>query len=289
MLLQGCDAVKTIYLYSNATKDPSFVYTLQTANLLLEAGFSVIASEEIAARHPQIQSMPTEALYTRADAMVVLGGDGTILRIAPQAARYGLPVLAVNTGHLGYIAQMEKGNLSRIASMLDGSAPLEERTMLSVSLIRAGEKIFSHRLVLNDAVIAKKVGHGVIETKLYCDNDLIGTYRGDGILASSATGSTAYAMSAGGIVLDPTLSVIEIVPICAHSLKARPIVFSQDHEIALVSMAENGTTCVTLDGDETTPLLYGDRILIRVAPTPLRLLSVPGGFGRILYRKMSDL
>ena len=282
--------MKTVVLHYNADRDPGLAVTAKAAELLLSAGFCVtarMATPDPRMIDPRIVPKTAEALYQNADAMLVIGGDGTILRAASVAALHGIPILAVNTGRLGYIAQLERQELDQIVPLLQTESPIQKRALLSVSLYRNATPVFEDRLVVNDAVITKNTGHGVIETSLYCDSDLICGYRGDGMIVSTATGSTAYAMSAGGVVLDPSLSVMEAIPICAHSLKARPIVFAKDHVITMTSHSPNA--CLTLDGDETTLLTQEDRTVIRISPTPLSLIATPGSFGRILYRKMSDL
>ena len=161
--------------------------------------------------------------------------------------------------------------------------------MLSVSLYRNGEVLFQDLPALNDAVIRKATGFGIIEFDLYCGEEKISCYRGDGMIASTATGSTAYAMSAGGAVIDSSLRIIEMTPICAHSLKARPIVFSGTSVLSAMIGDSVSQVCLTLDGDRTILLEASDRVEITLSERVTRLVSVANGFCQVLFHKMSDL
>ncbi len=281
--------MKKIVLVPNPSRDPSFEYTKQAASLLIENDFIVATESAYAHVVEGIHPSEGDALYKNADAVVVLGGDGSILKSAKVASLYDIPILAVNLGRLGYIAQLEKDDLVRLPEILSSNYRTESRAMLSISLYREEKAVFEDLPALNDAVITKAHGHGIIEFDLYCNGEKISYYRGDGMIASTATGSTAYAMSAGGAVIDSSLRLIEITPICAHSLKARPIVFSGDALISAEIYDSPSTACVTLDGDRTTQLQAGDTLSITLSERVTRLISVDNSFCRVLFRKMSDL
>lgn len=281
--------MKKIVLIPNLSKDPELTYTKKAALLLIEAGFSVACDASCPAVHDKIVFCTGKDLYENATAIVVLGGDGSILREAEMASLYDIPILAVNLGRLGYIAQLEKNNIDELPKILASDFKTEIRSMLSVSLYRNGKALIQDLPALNDAVISKANGHGIIEFDLYCGKEKISFYRGDGVIASTATGSTAYAMSAGGAVIDSSLRVIEITPICAHSLKARPIVFSGNSLLSAVIYDSTNTACMTLDGDRTMILEPNDRVEITLSDRVTKLVSVTNSFGQVLFHKMSDL
>ena len=281
--------MKKIVLIPNLSKDPDLIYTQKVASLLIENNFHVVCDDLCPKVHDNIVYQKGEALYENAAAIVVLGGDGSILREVEMASLYDIPILAINLGRLGYIAQLEKNDIEELPKILASDFKTESRAMLSVSLYRDGEAVFQNLPALNDAVISKANGCGIIEFDLYCGEEKINFYRGDGMIASTATGSTAYAMSAGGAVIDSSLRIIEMTPICAHSLKARPIVFSENSILSAVICGSPNKSCLTLDGNKTTMLEIGDRVEIALSPRVTKLVSVTNSFCQVLFHKMSDL
>lgn len=281
--------MKKIVLLPNLLKDPDLTYTKKAASLLVEHGFLVVCDASCPTVHDKVVHCQGKKLYENATAIVVLGGDGSILREAEVASLYNIPILAVNLGRLGYIAQLEKNDIEELPKILSSDFKTESRSMLSVSLYRNGEVLFQDLPALNDAVIRKATGFGIIEFDLYCGEEKISCYRGDGMIASTATGSTAYAMSAGGAVIDSSLRIIEMTPICAHSLKARPIVFSGTSVLSAMIGDSVSQVCLTLDGDRTILLEASDRVEITLSERVTRLVSVANGFCQVLFHKMSDL
>lgn len=275
--------MKTIIVIPNATHDADYEYTKIAETALLEKGFQVHRYQ--IDEHTQDE----RELFEDAFAILVLGGDGTILNAAHFASRYDLPILAVNLGKLGYIAQLEKNDLALIPDILSKDFDVEERAMLSIKLYRNNRLIFENDRVLNDAVISKMNGRGIIEGELMASGAPIIRYRGDGIIASTATGSTAYSMSAGGPIIDPTLKIIEMTPLATHSLKARPIVFSDRHTLNIKICPANAAACLTLDGETTVPLETDDCVKIAISEHTTKLIAIQNDFCKILYEKMSDL
>lgn len=281
--------MKKIVFIPNLSKDPHGSCSCKAVSLLVKKGFLVAAEPSLKTLLPESVALDGDELYHEATAIVVLGGDGSILRAAEEAAKHDIPILAVNLGRLGYIAQLEETDLNRLPEILSSDFQTESRAMLEVSLTRGKELLFQNRTALNDAVISKAAGHGMIEFSLFCNDEKVSQYRADGVIVSTATGSTAYAMSAGGAVIDPSLRIMEVTPICAHSLKARPIVFSERSVLSLLIHESSGPACVTLDGERTTLLESGDRLRIALSDKETKLIAVEGGFCHILNHKMSDL
>ncbi len=214
-----------------------------------------------------------------AELMIVLGGDGTIMHASHVAQALDIPIVGINLGRIGYLAELESDEIARLADILNGEYREESRMMLNVCY---GGVV---RTALNDAVIRAENIHPANVT-LLCDGKKVNTYRGDGLICSTPTGSTAYSVSAGGSVIDPRLDCIAVTPLCPQSLSARPLIFSS--ECTLTLRAEAGYRCIlTVDGEPSIPLLEGDEITLTRCSRPLRMLRVnDGGFYSTFAKKI---
>ena len=171
--------------------------------------------------------MPMESVYSQADILVVFGGDGTILEAARRAAHRGTPILGINLGRLGYMAELEMAEIDQLDRLFTGEYELEHRSMLRVELYSDNElKSFCYGL--NDAVISNGSVSRMIELELSEGGMPVTTYRADGLILATPTGSTAYSMSAGGAIVDPRVECFCVTPICPHSFAARPMIFSDN-------------------------------------------------------------
>ena len=215
----------------------------------------------------------------QADVIVVLGGDGTIMRASHTAQRLNIPIIGINLGRIGYMAELETDETDRFGEALEGNYTEERRMLLTVEY--KGETYHA----LNDAVVRAQTIHPAFVT-LECDGNIVNTYRGDGLICSTPTGSTAYSVSAGGSVIDPRLDCICITPLCAQSLVARPLIFSP--ECVLNMRAEEGYKCIlTVDGEEGIPLDAGENVTIKRSERPLRMLKLSDDeFYTVLNRKL---
>lgn len=211
--------------------------------------------------------------------ILVLGGDGTIMRAAHTAQRLDIPIIGVNLGRIGYMAELETEALDRFGDVIDGKYTEEHRMMLSVEY--KGEKY----IALNDAVVRAQTVNPAFVT-LECDGNTVNTYRGDGLICSTPTGSTAYSVSAGGSVVDPRLDCMCITPLCPQSLISRPLIFSPD--CILTMRAEEGCKCIlTVDGSMAIPLAAGENVTVKKSNRPLRMLKISDdGFYTILNKKL---
>ncbi|MBQ8837036.1 MAG: NAD(+)/NADH kinase [Clostridia bacterium] len=227
-------------------------------------------------------------LYKNCDLIVVLGGDGSILRAAEKALTVDVPILGVNLGRLGYMAELEKDELHLINNIYKGKYRVEERMVLSIDVCRDGET-FPIRDALNDVVINRGGYTRSIDIDLYADGKSVRTIRADGLILSTPTGSTAYSMSAGGSVLDPTLECICATPICPSSRYACPIVFSGNSTLTVIhSDDRNESWNVTIDGEGVTPLRCGEELIIRRSEKYVKMLSLKDeGFFETLNNKIS--
>lgn len=214
-----------------------------------------------------------------AELIVVLGGDGTIMHASHMAVSHGIPIVGVNLGRIGYMAELEPNELRKLSEIIDGQYTTEERMMLTVEY---GGKSYS---ALNDAVIRASTTHPAYVT-LECDGQRVNTYRGDGLICSTPTGSTAYSVSAGGSVVDPRLNCIGVTPLCPQSLIARPLIFAPESTLTL--RAEEGRGCIlTVDGEDGIPLTAGENVTVKMSETPLRMIRITDdGFYTVLNKKL---
>ncbi|MBP3322406.1 MAG: NAD(+)/NADH kinase [Clostridia bacterium] len=220
----------------------------------------------------------------KSDLIFVLGGDGAIIHAAERAAAYGTPILGVNYGHLGYLAEMDRLDLLLIDKVLSGEYTVEERMMLKVSL--EGESGYA----LNDLVVSRNGMAGVVEVEVFCNGRSVGNYRCDGMIVATPTGSTAYSLSAGGSVVDPSLSCFCLTPVCAHSFTARPLIFSPDSLLRIrnTDRLSRSMLCA-LDGCRERTLEAGQALTIEKSPYGARFVRLTDrGFYDTLREKMMN-
>jgi NAD+ kinase len=207
------------------------------------------------------------------DLVVVLGGDGTLLSVARTVAR-GVPILGVNLGNLGFLTEINRGELyPTLVEVLEERYAIEERSLFDVELRRDGGVPAVFR-VLNDAVITKSALSRIIELTLRVEGHLIARFRADGLIISTPTGSTAYNLSAGGPVLNPLLPVAVLTPICPHALSLRPIVVPDAGPIEVTLETQREEVYLTLDGQEGTSLGFRDTVRITRGADKVRLVKV---------------
>lgn len=209
------------------------------------------------------------------DLMLVLGGDGTMIATARMVADTEVPVMGVNYGGLGYLAEFPIEELfPALGSILAGEYKVQQRVMLSVELWR-GEELVTRNRVLNDVVVNKSALARIIEIEAYLNEQFVNLFRADGLIVATPTGSTAYNLSAGGPIIFPSMNAVVITPICPFTLSNRPIVVPDDSKIEVRLMTENEEVALTLDGQVGFPLQAGDRAVIRKSKTAFNLVQPP--------------
>lgn len=216
-----------------------------------------------------------DEIYAEAELVIVIGGDGSMLEAARRAAKGAIPVLGINMGRVGYMTELEMTELALLDRVFSGDYRLDERAMLSVRIVSdKGQTRFAAD-ALNEAVIANGSTARIIDVELFDGNEPVSTYRADGLVVATPTGSTAYSLSAGGPIVDPKLSCICVTPVCPHSLLARPLVFPDTAELKVKN------TCVrekvlhlTVDGRATFDMYYGDTAIITKSELKASLLRI---------------
>lgn len=235
-----------------------------------------------------VTAVTDEELVSRAQLGIVIGGDGSLLYAARLVAGSGLPLLGINRGRLGFLTDvMPQDMFDSIDAALEGRCELDERPLLEARIVTPGREDRS-QLALNDVVLSKWETGRILDFETYVDGRYVNTHGGDGLVVASATGSTAYALSCGGPIVDPSLDVLVVVPICPHTLSDRPIVVSRHSNVSIRLHERAGTRAqVTCDGavlDELTP---ADELRISPTSARLRLLHPPGyNYFRLLRAKL---
>ena len=223
-----------------------------------------------------IEGTPRQKIVEQADLLLALGGDGTILAAAREAAPHAVPILPINLGGLGFLTSFTRDELyPALEDALAGRAAISERVMLLAERVH-DEAVLTQQRVLNDAVLHKGAQGRMIEMELHIDGGFVCRYRADGLIVATPTGSTAYSMSAGGPIVEPRVESIQITPICPHTLSDRPVVVHDSSKIELRFVGDGSESVfLTMDGQIGVPMQQGDRVRITRAPERLKLIHPP--------------
>ena len=220
-----------------------------------------------------------------AGVLVCFGGDGTILHAAQDANARGIPILGVNLGSIGFMAELEHGELSLLARLAGGKFGIERRMMLDVSVRREGRRVFEQQ-ALNDAVLTKGAVARVLDLEVTGDRVTISSFSGDGLVVATPTGSTAYSMAAGGPIVEPTAENIIIAPICAHSLHAKPFVLDAARAVGVrLGPGSKKTAYLSVDGGRAFRVQPGDWVECRRSRQTTQLVKLTG---RSFYERINQ-
>ncbi len=230
-----------------------------------------------------------DELYREADAIIVLGGDGSLLDAARRAALHGKPLLGINKGRLGFMAELEMTELEMLSQLFAGEYELDRRAMLHIAVKTQSGGVRAESFALNDAVISNGSVARIVDLELYEAGEQVTSYRADGVIVATPTGSTAYSMSAGGPVIDPHLGCFCVTPICSHSLTARPILFRDDAVMEIKNTCQREKMLyLTVDGRINFEIYRGDSVTVtksRMEATFIRFKK--SGFYNRLKHKMN--
>ena len=225
-----------------------------------------------------------------ADLLICFGGDGTILHAARDATLHSVPILGVNTGSVGFMAELERSELPLLAPLAHGMYTIEERMMLDVKVLR-GDKVIIQDLALNDAVISKGSMARVAEMEVLADRVKVTSITGDGVIVATPTGSTAYSMSAGGPIVEPTSKSIILTPVCAHQLAARAMVLAPERVVTVqLPRGNRKYLYLSVDGGKAVRLTGGDRVEIGRSERYTQLLRLADrSFYQVINQKLGGL
>lgn len=271
--------MKRVILTPNPYRDKNFQTVRKAAEILKDAGiesriclpFDVDRSFELP---KDLRFSRLERELGTADAIICFGGDGTILHIAKTATRHDLPVLGVNIGTMGFMAELESGELAELARLANDDYTLDERMMLDATVYRDRDIVF-HDICLNDVAITKGAIARVVHLGIKCDGVQAMECGGDGVVLATPTGSTAYSLSAGGPVVEPEANNILITPICAHDMGSRCMVAS-DKRVITVAMTKNSrrNAFLSVDGGKAFKLNMGDVATVRKSEHVTKLIRL---------------
>ncbi len=254
--------MRKFYIITNLLKDKTLETTHRIQKYIEEHGKECVLAT------------PERILPEGTDCILVLGGDGTLIRAARDMHAYDVPILGINIGTLGYLTEVELQNVEEALDRLfEGDTQVERRMMLVGTINDEREE-----LAFNDVVITRLGVLRVIHFKLYVNGELLNTYHADGIIVSTPTGSTAYNLSAGGPIVEPTASIIVVTPICSHALNTSSIVLSANDEIMIEIMPDREgheqIVGLSFDGEHNLELNTGDRVVIQKSKSETKLLKL---------------
>ena len=286
--------MRTIFIYPNLRKESARAILPAVCEQLHGEDVQLILPNQLRSSthelHDEVMAldyMETSEAVRLADAAVVLGGDGTMLRIARAAAQNELPLLGINVGHVGFMTELEPAELGEMRGLLDGKYSIDSRMMLHVAVERHGRVVYETD-ALNDIVIAKGTAFRVVRVGISADGEEVTRFNGDGVIAATPTGSTAYGLSAGGPVIEPSAENLAVIPICAHALAAKSFVFAPERTLAITARCEGGSEVfISADGGQGFAVRPDDRVLITRSALRTRLIRLKGNsFYRILQQKL---
>ena len=235
----------------------------------------VLVEEELGRKINALNTVPETEMPAMVDVVVVLGGDGTFLGVSRLVHNYNIPIVGINLGALGFLAEFTPAEVYQIMEkVLAGDYEVEEREMISATIYKNGTRVDDY-VVLNDLVINNGPVSRIVDLAIYIDDLRVTTLKADGIILSTPTGSTAYSLSAGGPILYPTLPVILITPICPHLLTNRPLVVPSESKITIKVLTDTQNTYLTADGQIGTVINIGDEVILRKSDSVVKLVKSP--------------
>lgn len=282
--------MKKFYIITNPLKDKDFKITDSICRYLREQGRECAADRDFTdSEEPD----KTADIPEDCDCVLVLGGDGTLIRAAREVVRKGLPLLGINLGTLGFLTETDTANATEaLERLIKEEYEIEERMMLYGRMLSKGGEV-SGNLALNDIVISRSGSLRVVNFKIYVNGEYLHSYNADGVIVSTPTGSTGYSLSAGGPVVEPSASMIILTPICPHSLNTRSIILSSKDQVEIEigpgRKREKEAAAAVFDGDIEVLMETGDRILIHKAERKTKIVKISKvSFLEVLRRKMGE-
>ena len=271
--------MQKVILTPNPYRDKNFQTVREAMRILTQAGLEVKIC--LPFEVDRSYDLPNDLRFSRLDRelptaslVICFGGDGTILHMAKAATRSGVPILGVNIGTMGFMAELESTELQELRRIASGDYFIDERMMLDVTVLRDRDIIF-HDICLNDAAITKGAVARIVHLKVECDDIQVLECGGDGVIVATPTGSTAYSLSAGGPIVEPEANSILITPVCAHDVASRSIVVSQNRYVT-VGLTHNArrNAFLSVDGGKATKINMGDVITIRKSNLTTKLIRL---------------
>lgn len=266
-----------IVIFPNFGKKNALSAALECCGILNGLGMEIYAADCYKKEFADKKFMnfgDIEDIIAACDIVIAIGGDGTILKASAHAARFDKPLMGINTGRLGFMASMEPDELHMLSKLKDGDYAVEMRMMIDASVVREGETIFEDA-ALNDVVVSRPYSK-IADYEVYTGGIAVSSIRSDGIIFATPTGSTAYALSAGGPILEPRTECIQLTPICPHSLFARTMIFTADRTLEAKHFSSDDSVYFSVDGKARRQLMKNDTLVIKKSEKKLRLIDIKG-------------
>ena len=263
-------------IHSNDNRDNGYEVARKTAEIILSCGGTPVFAKEFEGEFEAPEGTVFENFgKIPLKTIISIGGDGTFLRTVHRFVNESIPIIGVNLGSIGFLTEIQKEDFEdAVDRLLDGKYTLEARSQLDVTLCSEDGTVKEHGLCLNDAVIARGVNMHVVNLDLLIDHDYVERLSGDGVILSTAMGSTAYCLAAGGPIVKPELDVFMVTPICPHTLHNRSYVVSGDSVIEITIGRFSVAPVLSLDGRPNIMLEYHDRIVLKKAVTPVVVAKI---------------
>ena len=271
--------MKKIILTPNPYRDKNFNAVREARKILADAGLDVKLC--LPFEVDRAYELPGDLVFSKlerelpsASMIICFGGDGTILHMGKTATKYGLPILGVNIGTMGFMAELESAELQQLARIAKDDYTIDERMMLDITVYR-DRNIIYHDICLNDGVITKGAVARIVHLRVKCDGVQAMECGGDGVIVATPTGSTAYSLSAGGPIIEPEAHSILVTPVCAHDMQSRCIVTS-DKRIITVSLTHNArrSAFLSVDGGKAVKINMGDSVVIKKSNLTTKLVRL---------------
>ncbi len=267
--------MKRIGIFVKPNKPDAISLVKDLIDWLQKRGVQAYLDESMASTLSHPFSCPRSEISQWADFLIVIGGDGTLLSAVRDIHGKNIPIIGVNLGGLGFLTEITLEEVYPVLErIIDGKVEMEKRMKLAARVLRQGEKVGEYS-VLNDVVITKSVLARIINLRNSIDGAYVTTYRGDGVIISTPTGSTAYSLAAGGPIVYPSMDSILITPICPHTLTNRPLLVSDQAEVEFTLESEESDVRLTLDGQVGCPLHPYDKIIITKAKDSAYFIKSP--------------
>lgn len=266
--------MKKVGIVVNRDKDIGYVHTKNIVETLRINGFTPVVPHG-AGILSEKDAIVSDSVYKDSDFIICVGGDGTFLKAAREAYSHGIPVLGINRGSVGFLAEVETREIDwAIQRMAEGRMTIQPRMVLDVRVLRDGDTVFRD-VAVNDAVVSRVAMSRILNLRVSLDSQYVDSFPGDGVIISSPTGSTGYSLSAGGPIVQPDMRLMIITPICPHILYSRSFIVSENR-IVQASIDEKGEieAMLTVDGQEGTRLEPGDLVEVRSSARDVLFASV---------------
>jgi NAD+ kinase len=280
-----------IVIIPNLSKNNARLHTSRVINTVQKFGAQVFMESTL---HDFFKNQEIifydnfKKMLSDCDLMIAVGGDGTIIHCSRHAAEAGKPILGINVGRLGFVAGLETDELNKLENLFNGNYTLENRMMLEIKLQNNGKK--ETYFALNDAVVARGALSKIVDLTVSYKNKNVCEYRADGLIISTPTGSTAYSLSAGGPVIDPSIGCILLTPVCPHSLMTRPVIFSPDATLSVSASSIYGNEILlSIDGDNNLKIANNQKVEFCRSNRVVKIINIKSSnFYEVVNDKLTE-